>query len=114
VELHSLADIPASTEQVPPCCIVVRQVDNKMACLGANLGVITGFVRGAESSDMRTQAVITPATHAVQPSPPDPARRNACDQRQATRGHAAPLSVPCQGNDGKVHSRPSKLLAFLP
>jgi hypothetical protein len=36
----------------------VRQVDNQTACLGANLGVITDFVRGAESSDMRTQAVV--------------------------------------------------------
>jgi len=39
-------------------CIVARQADNEKACLGANRGVVTRFVRDAESSDMRTQSVV--------------------------------------------------------
>jgi len=38
-----------------------------------------------------------PARHAVQPSPPGPARRNACAQRQAT---SRPLGGRCDGRAG--------------
>ena len=57
-EAHSLAYVPQPTQQVLRRCIVARQVDNKMACLGANRGVVTRFVRDAESSYMRTQSVV--------------------------------------------------------
>ena len=36
----------------------MRYVDEQTKSVGANLGVITDFVRRAESSDMHTQAVI--------------------------------------------------------
>jgi hypothetical protein len=57
-EKHSLAHVPQPTQQVLRRCIVARQVDNQMACLGANRGVVTRFVRDAESSYMRTQSVV--------------------------------------------------------
>jgi hypothetical protein len=44
VELHSLADIPESTEQVPRRCIVVRQVDNQVRKMSTPVGQICGAV----------------------------------------------------------------------
>src|SRR5260370_433859 len=62
----------------------MRYVDEQTKSVGANLGAISVLVRRPEPPNRRAQAIIILPRHAVQPSPPGPARRTACAQRQAT------------------------------